>query len=318
MKRGIIRIVAGSIMVLLQLLSMTSQSGSWYYYTSSNILYIFAYYIGYFSIGIAGIVLFMFGISTYEKGGRSQLVLHTRSTKFHTVFKWAMFVITTVLFVCYLVTFIQYFDSFNIFIDTLLMIFATLSFAVYLLFYVYKKPCCLPSASLIFIGIAYLYNILNNMTYSLIYMLEYDFGILMIIFRTIPTLIAGILYFILASKLYKENFSVKAVKVIAWIAFAMEISYCVVYPVFVSITFGFVFYFNDLVRLIYTIFILGFLLYICAFKINTLKKQVLEETTDIVRFCRKCGNNLFDNARLCCKCGTEVIKEVRGDNNVLQ
>jgi len=249
----------------------------------------------------------IFGISAYKKGLRSQLVLHTRNRKLHTVIKWVMFVITSLLCVDYLITFIQHFDSFNIY--TLMMVFATMSFAVYLLFYIYKKPSCLPSTSLIFIGIVYLYDIFGNMTYYLFDVLEYDFGVLLLIFRIIPKLIAGILYIVLASKLYKENFSVKAVKVIGWIAFAMEISNSIIYPVLISIDFGFVFYFYDLSSLLYTLFVLGLLLCICAFKINTLKKHVVDKTTDIVRFCRKCGNQLINDSQFCDQCGIQIIKE---------
>ena len=154
-----------------------------------------------------------------------------------------------------------------------------------------------------------MYDIFGNMTYYLFDVFEYDFGVLLLIFRIIPTLIAGILYIVLASKLYKESFSVKAVKVIGWIAFAMEILNSIIYPVLISIDFGFVFYFYDLSSLLYTLFALGLLLYICAFKINTLKKHVVDKTTDIVRFCRKCGNQLINDSQFCDQCGIQIIKE---------
>lgn len=297
MKRGIFRIIAGSIMILLQLLSIIALNSA-DYYTNAG------YNSGFYTVGIVGIVLLIFGINAYKKGLRSQLVLHTRSRKFHTVIKWVLFVITALLFVNYLATFIQHFDSFNIY--RLLMIFATLSFAVYLLFYIYKKPSCLPSASLIFIGIAYLYDIFGNMTYYLFDVLEYD---LLIIFRIIPKLIAGILYIVLASKLYKGNFSIKAVKAIGWVAFAMELSNVIIYPILISIEYGFIFYFYDISSLLYALFVLGLLLFISAFKINTLNKKVVDETADMVRFCRKCGIKLISDSEFCDQCGTKIIKE---------
>ena len=39
------------------------------------------------------------------------------------------------------------------------------------------------------------------------------------------------------------------------------------------------------------------------------------DDTDIVRYCRKCGNKLLANAKFCNKCGTEVIEEVGGQDN---
>lgn len=301
MKRGIFRIIAGSLMILLQLISMIALSSSDYY--SLNASYNAGFNAGFYTTGIVGIVLLIFGISAYKKGLRSQLILHTRSRRLHTVIKWVAFVITILLFVYYLITFITTFSDLNIYM--FLMIFATLSFALYLLFYLYKKPCCLLSTSLIFIGIAYLYGIISNMTYYLLYLSEYDFYMIMVIFRIIPKLIAGILYIVLASKLFKENFSIKAIKIIGWITFAMEFSNLILYPIFV----GSSYYFYNLVDLFYVLFTICLLLYISVFKINTLKKQVIDEATDTVRFCRKCGSKLISDSEFCDQCGTEIIKE---------
>ena len=300
MKRGIIRIIAGSVMVLLQLISMIVLSSSDYYLNAG---YNDGYNAGFYTTGIVGIVLLAFGISAYKKGLRSQLILHTRSRKLHTAIKWVAFVITILLFVYYLITFITTFSDLNIY--TFLMIFATLSFALYLLLYLYKKPCCLISTSLIFIGIAYLYGLISNMRYYLLYLLEYDFYMIMVIFRIIPKLIAGIMYIVLASKLYKENFSIKVIKAIGWIVFAMEFSNLILYPILVGISY----YFYNLADLLYVLFAIGLLLYISVFKINTLKKQEIDEATDIVRFCRKCGSQLISDSEFCDQCGTEIIKE---------
>ena len=309
MKRGIFRIIAGIIMISLQLFSMMALTSAGVDYTSSDIWY----NIGFYSIGVVGVILLIFGIKAYKKGLRSQLVLHTKSRKFHIVIKWIMFIITAFVCVDYSISFIQNFDNFNIY--TLLIVFAALAFAVYLLFYIYKKPSCLPSTCLIFMGIAYLYGILSNMTYYLIYASEYDFWTTMLIFRIIPQLIVGILYIILATKLYKEKFSVNAVKVIGWVAFVLEFSNVIIYPILISIEYGFIFYFYNISSLLYALFVLGLLLYISAFKINTLKQRKVYDTADMVRFCRKCGNALLENARFCNKCGTEVIEEVGGQDN---
>ena len=309
MKRGIFRIIAGIIMISLQLLAMMALTSAGVDYTSSDVLY----NIGFYGIGVTGVILLIFGIKAYKKGLRSQLVLHTKSRKIHTVIKWIMFVITTLVCVDYSVAFIQNFDNFNIY--TLLIAFATLAFAVYLLFYIYKKPSCLPSTCLIFMGVAYLYGILSNMTYYLIYASEYDFWTMMLIFRIVPQLIAGILYIILATKLYKEKFSVNAVKVIGWVTFVLEFSNVIIYPILISFEYGFVFYLFDISNLLYALFVLGLLLYISAFKINTFKQRKVYGANDMVRFCRKCGNTLLENASFCNKCGTEVIEEVGGQEN---
>lgn len=38
-------------------------------------------------------------------------------------------------------------------------------------------------------------------------------------------------------------------------------------------------------------------------------KATPADTTDQVRFCRKCGEKLIDNSQFCRKCGTQVVKE---------
>lgn len=46
-------------------------------------------------------------------------------------------------------------------------------------------------------------------------------------------------------------------------------------------------------------------------KTNTqvLEKAILPPDADQIRFCRKCGNMLIDNAIFCNKCGTKIVKE---------
>ena len=297
MKRGIFRIIVGSIMILLQIISMIALSSSDYY--SLNASYDAGFNAGFYTTGIVGIVLVAFGISAYKKGLRSQLILHTRSRKSHTVIKWVAFVITILLFVYYLITFITTFSDLNIY--AFLMIFATLSFALYLLLYLYKKPCCLLSTSLIFIGISYLYSSVGNMIFSLLYLPDMNDWPLVAIFRIVPKLIAGILYMVIASKLYKENFYAQVIRAIGWVTFVMEFSVGILYPVLI----GSIYYFN----LFHVLFTIVLLIYISVFKINTLKKQVIDEATDTVRFCRKCGSKLISDSEFCDQCGTEIIKE---------
>ena len=125
MKRGIFRIIAGSIMILLQIISMIALSSSDYYTLNSG--YGAGFNAGFYTTGIVGIVLLCFGINAYKKGLRSHLILHTRSRKLHTVIKWIAFVVSILLFVYYLITFITTFSDLNIYM--FFMIFATLSFA---------------------------------------------------------------------------------------------------------------------------------------------------------------------------------------------
>ncbi len=298
MKRGIIRIIAGIVMIILQILAMIGQSSVENTYDTniwSN--------IGFYSIGITGAILLFFGIRVSSDGLYSQLILHSKTKTIHTVIKWVMFSISTLLFVFYVISFINSWSDFNIF--TILMIFATLSFALYMLLYVYKKPCCLFSTALIFTGVAYLYGLISNLTYYMLYLPDMDNYGMYVIFGIIPRFITGILYIIIAVKLYKEKFYVNVIKVLGWTAFALEFINRVLCDLLVFQNF----YFYDISGILFILLTVGIVLYTSVFEINTLREIVVEDNDDIIKFCRKCGTQLLDESEFCRQCGTQIITE---------
>lgn len=297
MKRGIIRIIAGIVMIILQILAMIGQSSVENIY-NTNIWF----NIGFYSIGITGAILLFFGIRVSSDGLYSQLILHSKTKTIHMVIKWVMFSISTLLFVFYVISFINFWSDFNIF--TILMVFATLSFSLYMLLYVYKKPCCLFSTALIFTGVAYLYGLISNLTYYILYLSDMDNYGMYVIFGIIPRLTAGILYIIIAVKLYKEKFSVKVIKALGWIAFALELMNRVLCNLIVFQTF----YFYDISGMLFILLTVGILLYTSVFEINTLRGIVVVDNDDTIRFCRKCGTQLLDGSEFCGQCGTEIVE----------
>ena len=259
--------------------------------------------IGFYSVGITGIILLIYGIRAYSKGFYSQLILHSRTKKIHTITKWILFSITTLLFVFYVLSFISSWPYFNFF--TILMIFATLSFALYLLLYAYKKPSCLFSTALIFTGVAYLYGIINSLTYYILYLSDMDNYILYVILGIIPRLITGILYIVIAAKLYKEKFSINVIKVLGWIAFCLEFTNRVLCDLLVFQSF----YFYNISLILNILLIVGLLLYLSVFKMNTLRDITVEDDVDTIRFCRKCGSLLISDSEFCRQCGTQIVRE---------
>lgn len=298
MKRGIIRIIAGIVMIILQILAMIGQSSVENTY-ETNIWF----NIGFYSIGITGAILLFFGIRVSSDGLYSQLILHSKTKTIHTVIKWIMFSISTLLFVFYVISFINSWSDFNIF--TILMIFATLSFALYMLLYVYKKPCCLFSTALIFTGVAYLYGLISNSTYYILYLPDMDNYSMYVIFGIIPRFITGILYIIIAVKLYKEKFSINVIKVLGWIAFALEFINRVLCDLLVFQNF----YFYNISGILFILLTVGIVLYTSVFEMNTLRGIVVVDNDDTIKFCRKCGEQLIDDSQFCRKCGTAVVKE---------
>lgn len=377
MKRGIIRIVTGIVMILLQLISIAGQQSSNSSITNPNL----AFYIGLYSVGITGVILLIFGIRAYSKGLYSQNVLHRKSQKISSVVKWTSFSISALLVLYYLIYIVVNIKDLSI--STWLMFIGTSFFFTYSLFYMYKKPSCLFSGSLIFIGSAYLYGLLSNLTWYIFYLSDLDNYPAYVMMELIPCFVAGILYIVIATMIYKEKFSIRVVKILGYIAFAMEITSRILSDIILFN--GFAFY--DIGALLFTIFTIAIMFYISILDINSLQnesyitsttpyyresvsktttsennpprykcemcahlcekvtyskivddmgiryrnlcdacieiynavpeiKQTAEaqsnETTEVtakIRFCRKCGSKLAEDALFCTKCGTKVITD---------
>ena len=311
MKRGIIRIIAGIVMIILQILAIKGQS------SVENLYYTNMWYnIGFYSVGITGAILLFFGTRACSDGRYSQLILHSKTKTIHTIIKWVGFVLSTLLFIHYLRVFITWWPNFNI--VTILYILGFLSFSVYSLFYMYKKPSCLFSATLIFFGVAYAYGVISNLTYYILYLSYNDHFVLYVFTNILPSFAAGILYIVIASIIHKENFSANTIKVLGWTVFALEILNRVVHRIIVMP----VFYFADVLDFTELLFVIVLMLYMSVFKVNTLRGALncevvyqrseepsaeLSQTTDKILFCRKCGEELIDNSRFCRKCGTEIV-----------
>ena len=275
MKRGIIRIISGIVLILLQTLSLIGQTladADPIPDSLVNIGFQIAYIIGFFLPTIIGIALLIFGSRAYRNQLYSELILHRKSRKIHTVTKWVGFVLSTLLFVYYLLSFIYYWPEPDIF--ALLNMVGTLSFSVYSLLYMYKKPCCLFSSALIFMGVAYIYGIISNLSYYFLYLPDTDHFIPYVLTGILPRSIAGILYIVVAVILHKEVFSVKAVKLLGWTIFALEILNKVVLRIIVWQGV----YLGDLPSLIYLLFVIVLTLYMSVFRINTLPNSL--KTTD--------------------------------------
>ena len=262
MKRGIIRIIAGIVLIILQLLSLIGKSSASVQMNES-----IWFNIGYYGVGIAGVILLVFGLRALNKGLFSQLVLHRKTKKIHSITKWIMFCISSLLFAMYTMAFFSNLPQISLW--SLLLLFATLSFSIYLLLYAYKKPSCLFSTALIFTGAAYLYNLICAFPYLLSLSYMNDFGLYMT-FAIVPRFFTGILYIVIATMLYKECFSVKVIKVLGWTAFVLECSNRILCDLFVFQDF----YFLDISAILFILLTAGWFLYLSVFDINALENTM--------------------------------------------
>lgn len=80
MRKGVIRIVTGSVMMFLQLAVLFFQADMFYLLDFDSALYAVVYLLGYFSVGICGAILFFFGVRAFKSGRRVELIIH-KSTK---------------------------------------------------------------------------------------------------------------------------------------------------------------------------------------------------------------------------------------------
>ncbi len=298
-------------MLFLQILVMITQANVENNYAGST-TFNFSYYIGYFSTGIIGLVLLIFGCKAYNKGLRSEVILHTKTSKLNTVVKWISFPVCLLIAASYIISAIQYEEIFDIF--TILMVCSTLSLSVYLIFYLHKRPSCLFSASLIFLGITYIYGICSNITFYILDLPEIDNYELYIVFGIIPRIVAGILYIVIATMLYKERFSVTCIKILGWTVLALELSNRILADILV---FGNVsYFFYNITNLLLLLLVIIIFLYTSVFKLDTLRNKDIyindtkeySEDENAVRFCRKCGAPLLTRSEFCSKCGTEIIR----------
>lgn len=260
MKRGIIRIVAGVILLVLQALSIIGLSSTDSYVTPN-----LGFYIGFYSPTIIGITLLIFGSRAYRNQIYSKLILHSNNQKIHTAIKWVGFTSSAILFVFYLVFFIV--GRFNFNIITIANLLGMLAFSVYSLFYMYKKPSCLFSTALIFIGVAYIYEIISKSSYYILYLSQKDYYVPYVFTGILPRLIAGTLYIVAATIVYKETFSVKSIRNLGWIIFALEILSRVVSNIVMLQSIDFA----DPLVLTDFLFVIVVMLYMSVLKVNSLR-----------------------------------------------
>ncbi len=270
MKRGIFRIIAGVILILLQILIFIRASYDSFGYGSIRYSSIF------YSAGCYGLALLIFGIQAFSSGERATLVLHKQQTVFDKVIRWAVvawFAWELIKVTKYFIS-IYYFSLVNLFWYIFLIF-----FIIYLIFYYNKRACCLFSAALLFYSI----NGLSSIGSSIYYILDEPVRIL----QSVLNIINSLFYIIIAVRLYREKFSVKRIKILGYATFIIHIlaDYIlgmVIYETFLSplflITPGIIFYYISIA-------------------------QMNEPEYEKIVKCRMCKSDLLNDSIYCHKCG---------------
>lgn len=270
MRRGIFRTVAGSLLIALQIIAFVGQN-----YTNTHLTIDVWFLLGFFSPMITGILLLIFGINALLKKQRSTLVLHTNRNIVHTITKWIGITLSILLFISSLLAFFQ-----ARFIALFYPI-VFLLFFIYALFYMYKKPSCLFSATLIFIGLIYIFEIVFFSVQHDQFFSENEYVIPVVLLYKLPKFFAGIFYISLATILHKENFSRTTVKIFGCLILTLEIKNKLIWRVaslcafpsnpITTVTIG---------EVLYLLFVIILIMYLFVFKINTTRNVAISECKD--------------------------------------
>ncbi len=225
MAKGLFRIISGSILMLLQVFSLLGlKDGSIFALSFSSFdafLFTFTSLIGFFLPGIIGFFLFKYGVKAYQTMDRAEIILHKSTSIAHIITKYVSlaFVIIRGIYIVRSFLSIDKYTSLTYILSSIFIAISIISIIVYLIFYYGKRPCFLFSTTLLFLGIHHSLHTFNSFEYFFM-----DAKILEILFDSLPYASAGILYMIIAVKLYKENYSTKTIRILGAIAFASEMS----------------------------------------------------------------------------------------------
>lgn len=233
MRKGIIRLTLGWIFLVLQLISLFGGSTA----NSSTIenlsgLSILAFFIGYLSPTICGLLLLFFGFRAYRSGDRVKVILHKNTRKAHTVTKYVFASILALESIFMVFTYI----SRGFYVDGILHIFCWILLIVYLLFHQGKIPSNLFTSTIIIFGAT---AICQSITVQLRnFFLLYDLisndpaEILAFILAFVIKVGMGVVYILMGLLLYRESFRVSTIRALGRVVFALEILCSVIIPLF--------------------------------------------------------------------------------------
>lgn len=217
MRKGLNRIILGTSLVILQVLSLLGSSIENITYHFESLQNLLAFTIGYILPGVCGIISLALGIRAYMSGETIELILHNRG-KATKIFNY---VLGSLMLLIMLLGAITAFESIQS-ITGVLYIYATLSMIVYLWFHQGKKPSSLYAASIIIIGCIFVLTPLINSRdiYALLIYAEKPESTY--ILRSIAfTIACGVTNIVTGILLYRETFSVPLVKILGFVSFVL-------------------------------------------------------------------------------------------------
>lgn len=214
MKKGIVRISVGVILIVLQILSMI---GNAYAEDSPQFKGNIIYLLGYYLVGIIGLIMIAWGVVALFFGTSYNRVFHSNTTRKTTVIKYISIVLLMLGFVTALSDFSITNYNGNCYIISILFL------ILYLTLHQGRCPSRFLSASFALLGIGHILGIFRVL---MLYVL-YDFDYQYILVPLFECLMHGILYTIIAVMVYSErNFS-KPIRILGYVSFGVYLIWAV-------------------------------------------------------------------------------------------
>ena len=213
MRKGIIRITFGAILIAAQILSYVGNLASEgiYFFSTFSLIYFLSYNLA----GIIGATLLYFGIRAFSSREKASFIIHPKRLP---VLKYIFIALLSLLA-------IDRFLSMNkLNIESCCIIISSVLLIMYFVFFYGKKPSLLFPAAIIFAGIGYLVHSLRMVYFYTIYADAALFGTTL---QTFAEIAIGILYVIYGILIYKEKHSAILTAVCGWSSLACAILFVI-------------------------------------------------------------------------------------------
>lgn len=210
MRKGVVRIILGSYLIVLQILSSLGNLLNGFHYQISSLSELF----GLFLYGICGAILLVFGIKAYNSREEAKLILHNDQKILKYVFGLLIL----------LVLIISVFSSLSdiallLATSDVLYIFSAVSMLIYLIKYQGRKPSFLFAASTILVGSALFVFSVEKIFNIYVFFSSAEFNSTMMVISLLIQMLSGVIYTIMGILIYYEKKSVRLIKVLGGIAF---------------------------------------------------------------------------------------------------
>ena len=218
MRKGINRIALGALLIIFTIISLIGNSLDEDIYRFDSLANLLAFSIGFLSPCLFGIMFVVSGITAYNTGKRTTLILHRSRTKVLN------FVFVFLLMLMLIAGIISKEPLINSVLD-ILYIYAALTMLLYLWFHQGKRSSSFFAASLFALGYAFVFSPLLNLYNILSWLIATENSVyhMMMCAGLMFTIACGSLNIAIGALVSQETFSVPLVRFLGFASFLLFI-----------------------------------------------------------------------------------------------